>query len=278
MVEIENFLENVIDYENLEDFIKDITEQTRRILGAERCTLFLYSPEDESLRSVVFHADMEKMIAISLSEKSIAGYVFKNKVMVNVKDVNNKEELKLISEDISYHDCWANINTTPTQSMLVIPVIFKNEVIGVLSVVNKFPQFTKEDEKIGSELGKLIGYILKNFLKKLELININNINETIISSINEGIIITDPKDKIVKVNYKFLEMVGFRYSYEQLIDKRIYDILPFLESYKEKIELVKNKRISQDFTLGILRFKVVPIFINHFMNNLLKNLVYIVEY
>ncbi|WP_028951120.1 GAF domain-containing protein [Sulfurihydrogenibium subterraneum] len=278
MVELENFLEKIIDYENLEDFIKDITEKTRRILGAERCTLFLYYPEDESLRSIVFHADMEKMIDISLNEKSIAGYVFKNNVMVNIKDVNNKEELKLIDKDISYHDCWANINTTPTKSMLVIPVIFKNEVIGVLSIVNKFPQFTKEDEKTGSELGKLIGYILKNFLKKLELINLNNINETIISSINEGVILTDSKDRIVKVNYKFLEMIGFRYSYEQLIDKRIYDVLPLLESHKEKIELAKNKRISQDVTVGIIRIKVIPIFINHIMNNLLKNLVYIVEY
>lgn len=277
-LKLEDILEDLLDDENLENFLINLTEKARVLLGAERCTLFIYNPEDESLKTVVFQADMKEKVTIYLRDKTIAGYVFKNQVVVNITDVTNDEELRTISNELYYHECWKNVNVSKTKSMLSIPVVIKGESIGVITAVNKFPNFTKEDEQLGIYLSKIFGYALKNFLKKLELINLNKLNEIIISSINEGIVITDSNDSILQVNDKFLEMLGYRYRYEDVVGKNVFDILPILRYSIEKIRLVKDKKVSQDFIAGIIKIKVIPIYLNHFMDMLLKNLVYIIEY
>jgi transcriptional regulator with GAF, ATPase, and Fis domain len=278
ILQIERICEEIFSTDNIEEFITNLTENIRQILNAERCTLFLYDKYDNSLKSVVYQANLNEKVTISLNRDSIAGFSFLNDRSIIINDVNDKKELKSIDDNLTYHECWKNVDVSRTKTMLSVPIKIKNDKIGVLVAVNKFPNFTQDDVNKAEKISRILGLGMKNLIHKNEMAELLNLNYEIINNINEGIILTDFNDNIIGINDKLIEMMGYRMKKEEMINKNIFEIFPILKDGLEKIEISKEKFLIQEIISGVLKIKIVPVVLNHLFEKSLKKIIYIIEY
>jgi transcriptional regulator with PAS, ATPase and Fis domain len=278
ILQIEHICEEIFSTDNIEEFITNLTENIRQILNAERCTLFLYDKYDNSLKSVVYQANLNEKVSIPLNIDSIAGFSFLNDRSIIINDVNDKKELKSIDDNLTYHECWKNVDVPRTKTMLSVPIKIKNDKIGVLVAVNKFPNFTQDDVNKAEKISRILGLGMKNLIHKNEMAELLNLNCEIINNINEGIILTDFNDNIINVNDKLIEMMGYRMKKEEMINKNIFEIFPILKDGLEKIEISKEKFLIQEIISGVLKIKIVPVVLNHLFEKSLKKIIYIIEY
>ncbi len=277
-LDLNNLCEEIIFSDNIEDFLNITTEKVRKLLDADRCTLFIYDNTSNSLKSVVFQANLKEQVCIPLDKPSIAGYVFKNKKSLVIKDVKDESELKFIDPNLEYHPRLKNINVPPTKSMIAIPLNFKNEIIGVLTVVNYNKEFKEEDKEKLLKLSKILGLGLKNLLNKINIQSLLNLNDKVINNVSDAVIITDNKDKIININNKILEITGFRFRKEEILNKNIFDLFPMLNDYYEKIENCKKYLIIEEFSSGILNTKIIPVTLSSIFEKSLINIIYIIGY
>lgn len=161
--------------------------------------------------------------------------------------------------------------------MLSVPVIFKDNPIGVFIAVNKFPYFTEEDVKYIENVSKIIAIAIKNLEKQLQLHYLSTLNQKIIESVYDGIIVTDENCKILYVNEALLRMTGFRFGQDDVFQKDVYQIFPLFEKIKEKVSQYVKEGIVQDFLVGIFRIKVIPVISNYLFEPKIKNIIYVVE-
>jgi transcriptional regulator with PAS, ATPase and Fis domain len=162
--------------------------------------------------------------------------------------------------------------------MISVPIKVKNDKIGVLVAVNKFPNFTQDDVNKAEKISRILGLGMKNLIHKNEMAELLNLNYEIINNINEGIILTDFNDNIIGINDKLIEMMGYRMKKEEMINKNIFEIFPILKDGLEKIEISKEKFLIQEIISGVLKIKIVPVVLNHLFEKSLKKIIYIIEY
>lgn len=271
-----SLIEDMFSWDSMEDFLSNISRQINAKLGAERSTLFIYDSIDNSLKSVVFMAKVGEKITIPLTVPSIAGASFKSRKPFLVEDVADQDYLNSIG--VQYHECWKIIpDVSPTKNMLSVPIILKEEPLGVFVAVNKFPKFNQEDVEYIKNISRVVAVAIKNLEKQLQLHYINLLNRKVIDTVSAGIIVTDRNLNITHVNDAFLQMTGYRYGQNDVIGKGIYDTFPFLEKFKDKVDEAVANDMSQEFVTGILRVKVVPLFSNYLFEPRLSNIIFVIE-
>lgn len=271
-----SLVEEMFSWESMEDFLINISRHINSKLGAERSTLFIYDGQDDALKSVVFLARMEEKITIPLSTPSIAGSSFKAGKPIIVDDITDTAYLR--SVNLHYHECWKTVeDINPTKNMMSVPIFFKDKPVGVFVAVNKLPRFEQKDVDYVVGLSRLIAVAIKNLEKQVQLHYMNLLNRKIIDTVSAGIIVTDGKFRVEYVNGTLLEMTGFRYTLSDITGKDIYTVFGFLERLKDKIEEAVVNNISQDFVVGILRVKVVPIVSNYLFEPRISNIIFVIE-
>jgi len=130
---------------DLNNLLDMIVREARALVNADAGSLYI--KEGDKLQFVVSQNEtlekryrdqgevMEqfKPFPLEISNKSIAGYVAKNAVTLNIKDVRSIPE----SEPYSWNPSFDEKNDYLTKSMLSVPMIDqRDEVIGVLQLIN----------------------------------------------------------------------------------------------------------------------------------------------
>ncbi|MFN7181308.1 MAG: GAF and HD-GYP domain-containing protein [Planctomycetota bacterium] len=161
------FLRRLLLYSKIEDVIDDSVKIATKLLNAQRATLFIYDYNRNILYSKIGTGLKNQTIELTL-DRGIAGWVAKNKKLVNIKNVY-KDERFLTSTDKKLH--------FKTKNMLCVPLLsIKNEILGVLQILNKKKgHFLKREEKIAQVLGETLSSILENF-------NLHQENERMLKS------------------------------------------------------------------------------------------------
>lgn len=113
---------------SLDRLFEVIIEQTNRILGTERATVFLHDKESEELWSLVATGMVRDEIRIP-SNHGIAGWVFHNRAPLIINDAY---------DDYRFYAEIDRTSTFRTRNILCVPLISrKGECIGVLQALNK---------------------------------------------------------------------------------------------------------------------------------------------
>jgi signal transduction histidine kinase len=153
LIEIARDLASTLD---LDILLSRIVHAAAEISGAEAASILLY---DDTSRQLYFQVStnidesMRRGLVVPL-EGSIAGWI-----------VNNRKPVRLANahEDPRF---FSNIETTtgfPTESMLGIPLITKNKIVGVLEALNKHKgRFTDTDESMLLVLGAQAAVAIEN--------------------------------------------------------------------------------------------------------------------
>jgi signal transduction histidine kinase len=153
LIEISRDLASTLDLDTLLD---DIVRASADITHAEAASILLY---DDTARQLYFQVatniDEPTMRGLVVPlEKSIAGWIVTNRKSVRIDDAH--KDLRFFSDveqTVGYE----------TKSLLGIPLITKNKVVGVLEVINKKRgRFTDPDESMLTVLGAQAAVAIEN--------------------------------------------------------------------------------------------------------------------
>ena len=133
---IANFGQTLLSKKSLSEGLPHISTYAKDVIGAERCSVFIYSPKEHILWTTL--ADGIDKITIP-ADKGIVGYTLKTKEPVIVFDAQR---------DPMFHSQIDEKSGYETKNMITAP-IFDSErnVIGVMQLLNKAEGFDEEDIK-----------------------------------------------------------------------------------------------------------------------------------
>lgn len=153
LIEISRDLASTLDLDTLLD---DIVHASADITHAEAASILLY---DDTARQLYFQVatDIDEPTMRGLIvplDKSIAGWIVTNRKSVRIDDAHKDERhFSDVEQTIGYE----------TKSLLGIPLITKNKVVGVLEVLNKKKgRFTDPDESMLTVLGAQAAVAIEN--------------------------------------------------------------------------------------------------------------------
>lgn len=153
LIEISRDLASTLDLDTLLD---DIVRAAADITHAEAASILLY---DDTARQLYFQVatniDEPTMRGLVVPlEKSIAGWIVLNHKSLRIDEANKDSR--------HFSDVDNNLGSA-TKSLLGIPLITKNKIVGVLEVVNKKRgRFTDPDESMLTVLGAQAAVAIEN--------------------------------------------------------------------------------------------------------------------
>jgi type II secretory ATPase GspE/PulE/Tfp pilus assembly ATPase PilB-like protein len=136
---------------NIDAIMLDIGVEICALLEAERVTIYRVSEDGHAIVSKLKTGlSGFKDLTLPISPASIAGYVARNKTVLNIADVYDAQELARIGTDIHFLKDVDQKTGYHTKQMLVAPILDENhELLGVLQLINSlsglaFPQHAVE--------------------------------------------------------------------------------------------------------------------------------------
>jgi adenylate cyclase len=231
---------------DLEATLQSVMEQARRLMKADRSTLFLLSKEKNELWTKVAKADGQTMLEIRISaNRGIAGYVASTGRTLNIPEAY---------EDPRFDPSTDKRTGYRTRSLLCMPVFNSaGELIGVTQLINKEQgSFTSSDEEFMQAFNIQAGMALENAKLFETVLTEKQYQKDILASLSDAVISTDLEGKIVTINDAALELLGLpreqqhnstiRQIWEcKLISRYVWDIVPvdrlrwrLMDSFKTK--------------------------------------------
>lgn len=152
LIDISRDLASTLD---LNPLLNRIIRAAADITGAEAASILLYDDTSRQLFFQVATNDMSSLrgLAVPLNG-SIAGWIVTNRRPVRISNVD---------DDSRYYRQVANATETKTRSLIGVPLITKEKVVGVLEVLNKVEgEFTDTDEDLLTVLGVQAAVAIEN--------------------------------------------------------------------------------------------------------------------
>jgi adenylate cyclase len=189
------FLELVSDISaefDLSRLLVRVVEETTKMLGAERATVFMYDAATETLFSLLAAGGEINEIRFP-AHLGIAGAVFTGATSMNIP---------YAYADLRFNPSFDRQTGFFTRSILCVPIINKdNRVIGVTQVLNKKGGiFTDEDEQRLKAFTAQIAIALENSKLFDDVQRVKNYNDSMLQSMSNGVITLDPSGKVVTCN------------------------------------------------------------------------------
>ncbi len=140
---------------SLDHLLKTVAEEIKKVLDADRCTVFLLDRQKNELVSKVALGMGTQELRFP-ADKGLAGYAAQMGEIINIKDAYKDERFNSdIDKETGYK----------TKTILCMPIWnMKHEILGVFQVLNKNNDafFTKEDEDILIAIGSSAGIAIEN--------------------------------------------------------------------------------------------------------------------
>jgi len=143
---------------DLDMLLRNITQVAAELTNAEACSILLYDKDTKELKFTPATASTvsEKLTSIPVPiDDSIAGWVFKKARPMLIRNVTNDPRWnKHVDEMSNFH----------TRSILGVPLKIKQQIIGVLELLNKQDDigFTQDDIQIATTLAAQVAVAIEN--------------------------------------------------------------------------------------------------------------------
>ena len=147
-----------------EEDLFQLTKPIIDLFNAELMSLyFVNEPKKEIFTKVKTDENMV-VRSLSISNNSIAGWVAKKKKLVNIADVYDAKELRMIDPELKHDDSWDRSVGSKTRVMLCCPLMHNGLTVGVLQVIKKTSahKFNSSDEKNIIALAQMLGIAIHN--------------------------------------------------------------------------------------------------------------------
>jgi type II secretory ATPase GspE/PulE/Tfp pilus assembly ATPase PilB-like protein len=146
-----------------ESFVKVfpyVEREMLTLLKAERLTVYQRGRHDREIVSKYKTGKDIKEIRLALiSPSSIAGFVALSQRPLRIDNVNDALSLAQIHPHLTFDNSFDRLSGFRTLSMIVVPIKFKETLLGVLQFINRVGggAFTDPDIKVALEVAQVIG-------------------------------------------------------------------------------------------------------------------------
>jgi len=190
---------------------KTVLNTVKRVFNFDICSLLLIDEGKNELYVKEFYGYDEKVKDFRIALDSPAG------ITAYVARTGESYYCPDAKKDKIYLNCCSK-----TKSEICVPLKIKDKVIGVLDAESKeLNAFSEEDQRLLETLASQAAIAIENARLFRELSSLKEFNETIVSSLNEGIWVEDEKGFCTYANPKMREMLG----YESLVGKHWKEIV-----------------------------------------------------
>ncbi len=151
--------------ESIREILPELIADLKFHFNCEAVTLFAVDPSNHQLYSINYISDPTPEIRVDISTNSLAGYVAGTGKPLNISNVNDKEELTQYHPQLAHGLKWDDILNFSSNSMIIVPIHFKENLIGILEVINKKGDdvFSGQDFKLAQDIAPELGIVLMNF-------------------------------------------------------------------------------------------------------------------
>lgn len=141
---------------DLESILRKIIHTAKKLTNAEAASILLYNDTNQQLHfAAMTNASKEALLhKMVVPKESLAGWVALNRQSVIVEDVRNDQRwFQNVAQKIDFF----------TKSIIAVPMITQNKLIGVLEVLNKYEGlFDQDDERYLSILSSQAAVAINN--------------------------------------------------------------------------------------------------------------------
>jgi type II secretory ATPase GspE/PulE/Tfp pilus assembly ATPase PilB-like protein/transcriptional regulator with GAF, ATPase, and Fis domain len=151
--------------ENIKDHIPQLVEQLKLYFDCEAITIFAVDQPNRQLYSTCYISDEVPEMRVDISLNNLAGYVAGTGNSLNIANVKDKAELAQYHPHLDHGSKWDNLLDFSSKSMIVVPIPFKQNLIGILEVINKKNDeaFSSQDLKYVQDIAPALGLVLVRY-------------------------------------------------------------------------------------------------------------------
>ncbi len=187
-----NVMRSVASELEIDQLLQKIVAKTSEAMNADRCTLFLIDRKTGDLWSKVAQGPNLAEIRVPRG-MGIAGHVALTGETVNIRDAYSDPRF---NPDVDRRTGYR------TRNILCMPLMKESgEIAGVMQVLNKAEgPFEHEDEQLLGALGSQAVIALENARLFEEVRFMKNYNESILRTMETGVVTLDPDGRIAYAN------------------------------------------------------------------------------
>ncbi len=248
---------------DLEKTLQAVMDEARKLMQADRSTLFMLDQDQDELWSRVAKADGTTMMDIRISaKKGIAGYVASTGEILNIPNAY---------EDPRFDPSTDQRTGYLTRNILCMPVFNSTgDLIGVTQLINKHQGgFTQSDEEFMRAFNIQAGIALENAQLFESVLQERQYQKDVLESLSDAVISTDMQGKIVTINDAALDLLGCplhgeygRYHQvlwrQKLLGRLVWDAIP-IDNLKLRLEdslhhAARQYIPEQSLTIGLFDY------------------------
>ncbi|MGF1499342.1 MAG: GAF domain-containing protein [Elainellaceae cyanobacterium] len=216
---------------DLDKTLQSVMDEARKLIQADRSTLFLLDGDRKELWSRVADVNGKEMIDIRIpANRGIAGYVASTGKTLNILNAY---------EDPRFDRTTDQRTGYLTRNILCMPVFNSSgDLIGVTQLINKKKGcFTSSDEEFMQAFNVQAGIALENAQLFESVLQEKQYQKDILESLSDAVISTDMDGNIVTINDAALELLGcpvlqdgVRHQQllwrQRLIGRKVWEVIP----------------------------------------------------
>jgi len=144
---------------NFSDTLPLIESKILTLFNAQRLTIYQRNKFNQEIVSRFKTGTELTEIKVNITPQSLAGYVAMSKKPLLIKDAYNEEELLTIHPKLKFAKQFDTTSNFRTKSILTIPIISNNVLLGIMQLINKQDNdvFIREDAHRAIEFANIIG-------------------------------------------------------------------------------------------------------------------------
>ena len=119
---------------NITEVLRQTTTVVRTLFAADRATTYLVRQDTQELESAVIIGNVSRRIRVPICADSLAGYCALTGKSFVIPDAYG--DLSGIDPQLSFDRSWDELNQYRTRDVMCAPALFKDEVMGVVQVIN----------------------------------------------------------------------------------------------------------------------------------------------
>jgi signal transduction histidine kinase len=144
---------------NIERVLHHTTDVVRQLFNAERATTYLVLQDTQELESAAIIGNVSRTIRIPICEDSLAGYCALTGRPFVIPDAYG--DLSSIDPRLRFDRSWDEENQFRTCDVMCAPAVFKDEVMGVVQVINSKDNIFQEADLLPLQsVSRFVAYAL----------------------------------------------------------------------------------------------------------------------
>ncbi|HVO67584.1 MAG TPA: ATPase, T2SS/T4P/T4SS family [Syntrophales bacterium] len=157
---LQEITESINASENLNQMFMDTKDHILDLFKVQSVNIFAVDRSKKDIYSIGPEGNKSEKIRLPIDKKSIPGYVATTRNSVTIANVNNKEELKSIDNDLTFDASTDKKLGNQTKQVMAVPITYNIELMGVIQIINKTDptgEFAEEEPVMLLEISEALG-------------------------------------------------------------------------------------------------------------------------